>query len=98
MTQEKQHTGVGDVDGVPYSYEHADDLDGLEAIYELADGLYRIEAYVALADRPVHKNVYFVPGERLDRWLSFHHEVGSVITDIRPCTASERDEHLSDYR
>jgi len=87
MSDDK-HTGAGEVGGIPYTYEHAE--EELTAVASL----YRITSTPDLVDRPPHRNVYFVPGQRLDLFLR---ESPERIVDVRPTTPAAAREHLSEY-
>ena len=88
MPSNDEHTGVSEVGGIPYTYEHAE--EELTAV----GSLYRITSTPDLVDRPPHRNVYFVPGQRLNEWLC---EYPERIVDIRPTTPTAAREHLSEY-
>lgn len=89
--QRDDHTGVTECFGIPYTYEHVD--NPLES-----DECYRIEAQIRFTDRPIHRNVYYVPGERLDEFLCQTTGYGEEIVDIRPISGEAAADELRWFR
>jgi hypothetical protein len=90
-----KHTGIDNDRGVPYTYQH---IDGRAWPRPRAD-VYRIETYIPFAaPRPLHRDVYYVPGAKLDRFFDHWDEHATTIIDIRPLTIDEAIEELSSFR
>lgn len=98
-TQTDDHTGFKHLsNGIVYTYEHADDVDGIEAVFtDVCDGIYQVECHLVLKDRPVHRNVYFVRGDELDRFFSENAQCGEIVTDVRPVSFEEMKAHIQQY-
>jgi len=88
-----KHTGIGKDDGIPYTYEHIAEPPGPRA------SIYRVESYIPFVKpTPLHRDVHYVPGNRLDDFLHGWDEVAAVIVDIRPMTEHEARGELSAFR
>lgn len=88
-----EHTGVGDAGGIPYTYKH------VESPPTPTGAVYRVTAYLDYVDAPIHRNVYYVPSDRLDRFVRDHnHQIMQEIVDIRPTTYEKANASFAEYR
>jgi len=90
-----EHTGIGNVDGIPYTYQHAQRPEIATARAEV----YRIEAFVEYAEpTPLHRNTYFVPASRLDDFFQTWGEHGETVVDVRPVTLQEALREIREFQ
>ena len=81
-----RHTGVGKDRGIPYTYKHHADRRPPSSRAEI----YRIETFIPfVAPTPIHVNVHYVPGAKLDRFFDRWDEHAETVTDIRPMTFAD---------
>jgi hypothetical protein len=90
-----EHTGIGNVDGIPYTYQHAQRPEIATSRAEV----YRIEAFVEYVEpTPLHRNTYFVPASRLNEFFKTWGEHGETIVDVRPVTLQEALREIRDLQ
>jgi hypothetical protein len=91
---EDQHTGIGKSShGHPYTYEHVDGPPGPSA------AVYRVECYVPFVmPTPLHRNVYYVPADRLDEFFDGWDQHAETIVDIRPMTLSAALAEIEEFK
>ena len=88
-----RHTGIGKDAGVPYTYEH---IDGAPVA---RGAVYRVETYIPFEKpTPLHRDVYYVPSRKLDRFFDGWGEHGTIVVDVRPLTVAEALEELRAFR
>jgi hypothetical protein len=81
-----QHTGIGVLGGVPYTYRH---LAGRIPPTSQAE-VYRVETFIEFtAPTAIHGNVYYVPGQQIDAFFGLWGEDAETVIDIRPLTMNE---------
>jgi hypothetical protein len=87
-----QHTGIGKADGMPYTYEHLGQTPRPRA------QVYRVEGYVAFPRIPIHCNVYYVAGRRLDEFFNQWGEHHEIVVDVRPMTWADAEREIEAFR
>ena len=88
-----RHTGIGKDAGVPYTYKHVDRAPVAGA------AVYRVETYIPFVKlTPLHRDVYYVPSRKLDRFFDGWGEHATVVVDVRPLTVAEALEELRAFR
>ena len=88
-----EHTGVGDVFGIPYTYEHVEDFP------RPSGKVYAVTAYLDLLERPIHENTYYVPASRLEDFICDHsHQTFERIVDIQPVSYADAEERMAWFR
>lgn len=91
-----EHTGIGVVDGIPYTYQH---LAGRQLPIPAKAEYYRVEGVTLYeAPTPFHMNVYYVPGDRLDQFFDSWGEHAENVIDVRPLTHAEVRAELDAFR
>jgi hypothetical protein len=87
------HTGVGKDAGVPYTYEH------VEAAPAAGAAVYRVETYIPFEEpTPLHRDVYYVPAPKLNRFFEGWGQHATIVVDVRPLTVAEALEELRAFR
>jgi hypothetical protein len=90
-----KHTGIGKDRGIPYTYGH---VDGRDAPAPRAE-IYRVETVITFADpTPLHRNVHYVPGAKLDEFFDGWDDHAETVIDVRPLTLGEARAELSAFR
>jgi len=88
-----RHTGIGKDAGVPYTYEHVDGAPVAGA------AVYRVETYIAFEKpTPLHRDVYYVPSQKLDRFFDGWGGHATIVVDVRALTVVEALEELRAFR
>ena len=88
-----KHTGIDKFDGHVYTYEHIPDV--LEPRAEV----YRIETYIPFAaPTPVHRDVCYVPGDKLDEFFNGWEEVAQTVVDVRPLSLTSALAEITAFR
>jgi hypothetical protein len=88
-----KHTGIAKARGIPYTYEHVP-----SALTPLAD-VYRIETFIPFVPpTPIHRNVHYVPGDRLDVFFDNWDEHAETVVDIRPLSLATALADLEQFR
>jgi hypothetical protein len=88
-----RHTGIGRDGGVVYTYEHVPGAPRSNA------ELYRVECSIPFAKpTPPHRNVYYVPAQRLDEFMRGFGEAAETVIDVRPITRAQALQELEQFR
>ena len=87
--------GIEDFDGMFCTYRH---LAGRTLPVSSAE-MYRFEVFTEdVAPTPIHVMVYYVPGDRVDDFLSDFGERGNRVIDIRSITSTEARAEIETVR
>jgi len=87
------HTGIGKDAGVPYTYEHVETAPAAGA------AVYRVETYIPFDEpTPLHRDVYYVPAPKLNRFFEGWGQHATIVVDVRPLTVAEALEELRAFR
>lgn len=86
-----EHTGVGDVRGMPYTYEHVDERPDPSA------SVYRVVGIVHYVDLPLHKNVHYVEARRFDEFMNSWGQHGEELVDVQRMTYLEAEQEFSNF-
>jgi hypothetical protein len=90
-----KHTGIDDFDGIYSTYRH---IAG-RRVPPAKSEMYRVEAVIPFrAPTPLHEDVYYVPGDRIDDFMAGWSEIAARIVDIRPITWDEMAKELTAFR
>jgi hypothetical protein len=88
-----RRAGIAKVNGVPYTYERGATPPAASA------EAYRIDTYLPfVSSRPIHRNVYYVPADRLDAFLDLWGEHFITVVDIQPLTIAEALAEIRQFR
>jgi hypothetical protein len=92
---EDQHTGIAKDRGVPYTYQHQVTQDFPAPKAEV----YRVETFIPFGEpTPIHRNVHYVPGERVDAFFDAWDQHWETVIDIRPLTVAEALSEMQAFR
>ena len=88
-----KQVGIAKFDGVPYTYEH------VQVAPVSRSPAYRIETYIPFeAPKPTHRNVHYVPSDRLDEFFERWGEHAETVVDIRPISIADAIKEMENFR